>query len=55
VDGLRVVKSGLSSDDKVIIGGLQQIYFPGAPIKAKTATMESLIAESDKPAAAGIK
>ena len=55
VDGLRVVKSGLSSDDKVIIGGLQQIYFPGAPIKAKTATMESLVAESNKPAAAGIK
>ena len=55
VDGLRVVKSGLSSDDKVIIGGLQQIYFPGAPINAKTTTMETLVAESDKPAAAGIK
>ncbi len=55
VDGLRVVKSGLSSDDKVIVGGLQQIYFPGAPIKAKTVTMESLVAQSDKPAAAGIE
>jgi multidrug efflux system membrane fusion protein len=55
VDGLRVVKSGLSSDDKVIIGGLQQIYFPEAPINAKTTNMESLVAESDKPAAAGIK
>lgn len=55
VDGLRVVKSGLSPDDKVIVGGLQQIYFPGAPIKARTATMESLIAQSDKNAATGTK
>jgi len=55
VDGLRVVKSGLSSDDKVIIGGLQQIYFPGAPINAKTTTMEPLVAKADNPAAAGIK
>lgn len=55
VDGLRVVKSGLSSEDKVIVGGLQQIYFPGSPIKVKTSTMESVIAESAKPAVAEIK
>jgi multidrug efflux system membrane fusion protein len=30
--GLRVVESGLAPGDKIIIGGLQRIYFPGAPV-----------------------
>jgi len=38
-DGLRVVKSGLTSDDRVIVGGLQLIYVPGAPVSPKTTSM----------------
>lgn len=40
-DGLRIVKSGLSSQDRVIIGGLQLIYLPGSPIAPKAASMET--------------
>jgi membrane fusion protein, multidrug efflux system len=32
-DGLRVVESGLTAGDKVIVGGLQRIYSSGAPVK----------------------
>jgi multidrug efflux system membrane fusion protein len=40
-DGLRIVKSGLSSQDRVIVGGLQLIYLPGSPITPKAVSMES--------------
>lgn len=33
VDGLRVVQSGLQAGDKVIVAGVQKIFFPGAPVK----------------------
>jgi membrane fusion protein, multidrug efflux system len=38
-DGLRVVESGLAPGDKLIIGGLQKIYFPGAPVKPAEVSM----------------
>ncbi|WP_213804204.1 efflux RND transporter periplasmic adaptor subunit [Granulicella sp. dw_53] len=50
-DGLRIVKSGLGPHDQVIVGGLQLIYFPGAPIAPKMTTMEA----STQLAAAGTK
>jgi multidrug efflux system membrane fusion protein len=31
-DGLRVVQAGLVAGDKVIVAGMQRIYFPGAPV-----------------------
>jgi multidrug efflux system membrane fusion protein len=37
--GLRVVESGLAPGDKVIIGGLQRIYFPGAPVNPSEVPM----------------
>ena len=37
--GLRVVDSGLASGDKLIIGGLQRIDFPGAPVKPSEVSM----------------
>jgi multidrug efflux system membrane fusion protein len=40
-DGLRIVKSGLTPEDLVIVGGLQLIYFPGAPVSPKTTSMEA--------------
>jgi membrane fusion protein, multidrug efflux system len=54
-DGLRIVKSGLTPHDQVVVGGLQLIYFPGAPIKPKTTTMNSLVAQSSQPTSAGKK
>jgi len=33
-DGLRIVQSGLTPEDRVIVAGLQKIFFPGAPVKA---------------------
>jgi multidrug efflux system membrane fusion protein len=37
--GLRVVESGLSSKDYVIIDGLQRIFYPGAPVKPTVVAM----------------
>jgi multidrug efflux system membrane fusion protein len=31
-EGLRIVESGLSPEDKIIINGLQRIYSSGAPV-----------------------
>jgi multidrug efflux system membrane fusion protein len=32
VEGLRAVQSGLSADDKVVVVGLQKIFYPGMPV-----------------------
>ncbi|MCC2641463.1 MAG: Multidrug efflux transporter, rane fusion protein [Nitrospira sp.] len=32
VDGLRVVQSGLAPDDKIVVAGLQKIFYPGMPV-----------------------
>ena len=36
-----MVESGLMSGDKIIIGGLQRIYFSGAPVKPSEVSMKS--------------
>lgn len=33
LNGLRVIESGLASGDKVVVSGLQRIYFSGAEVK----------------------
>ncbi len=33
VDGFRVVESGLDTTDRMIVHGVQKIFFPGAPVK----------------------
>ena len=38
-DGLRIVESGLAGGDKVIVSGVQKVFFPGMPVKAKTVAM----------------
>ena len=38
-DGLRIVESGLAAGDKVIVSGVQKVFFPGMPVKAKTVAM----------------
>jgi multidrug efflux system membrane fusion protein len=39
VDGLRVVQSGLEAGDKVIVNGVQKVFFPGMPVNAKPVAM----------------
>lgn len=39
VDGLRVVTSGLTAQDKVIVHGVQKVFFPGMPVAPKTIAM----------------
>jgi membrane fusion protein, multidrug efflux system len=45
-NGLRLIQSGLAPGDRVVVSGLQQIYFPGAPITPKDVDMASLTASS---------
>ena len=41
IDGLRVVQSGLDTNDKVIVAGLLKIVAPGAPVKANEVAMSA--------------
>ena len=50
IDGLRVIKSGLASDAKVVIRGHQRM-FPGAPIQAKLTKIAAEPAKPGSPAA----
>jgi multidrug efflux system membrane fusion protein len=45
-DGLRLIQSGLAPGDRVVVSGLQQIYFPGAPITPKDIDMAPLTASN---------
>lgn len=54
-DGLRIVKSGLDPQDRVVVGGLQLIYFPGAPIDPKETSMEASTGSLNTIAAVGKK
>jgi len=54
IDGLRVVQSGLKPGDKVIVGGVQKVFFPGMPVTPKQVAMRP--AKPGTPlAAAGAK
>jgi multidrug efflux system membrane fusion protein len=39
IEGLRVVTEGLSGGDRVIVYGVQKIFFPGLPVKPQMITM----------------
>ena len=39
VNGLRVVESGLDAKDRVIVHGVQKVFFPGMPVSPKTIAM----------------
>jgi len=49
VNGMRIVQSGLGDDDKVIVTGLQQIFYPGVPVTPKESAMESSRAATASP------
>ena len=50
VDGLRVVRTGLSPGEKIVVNGLQRVR-PGAPITAQLVAMEGDSNSDGKPAA----
>ncbi len=39
-DGLRVVESGLSEGDQVVVNGIQRIFFPGMPVDPQRVAMQ---------------
>jgi len=41
-DELRIVRSGLDANDKVIVAGLQKIFVPNEPVKPKIVAMVAL-------------
>jgi membrane fusion protein, multidrug efflux system len=41
VDGLRLVQSGLASNDKVIVTNLQKIFYSGVPVMPKDTAMDA--------------
>lgn len=45
VEGLRAIESGLAEGDRVIVHGVQKIFFPGMPVQAR------MIAMGDPPPA----
>ena len=40
-EGLRIVKSGLQTGDRVIVDGLQKVFMPGMPVTAQQVAMRA--------------
>jgi multidrug efflux system membrane fusion protein len=55
VEGLRVVRAGLAPDDKIIVAGLQKIFYPGMPVRPNQVPMNTLRAALTAPAAVTTK
>lgn len=39
VEGLRIITAGLAAGDRVIVHGVQKIFFPGMPVQARAIAM----------------
>ena len=52
VDGLRVVSSGLSGKDRIVVDGVQKVFFPGMPVKETVVAMGGAAAPDKKAIAA---
>lgn len=52
-EGLRIVESGLSAGDRVVIGGVQKIFMPGMPVQAKAVAMQPAATPAAPAAPAG--
>jgi multidrug efflux system membrane fusion protein len=55
VDGLRVVTSGLAASDKVIVNGVQKVFFPGMPVAPTPVVMGAPPAGAQVASVAGVK
>ncbi len=53
VDGLRVVQSGVEDQDRVVVHGIQKIFFPGMTVKPKEVAMGAPPPEPAGPPSAG--
>ncbi|WP_386068569.1 efflux RND transporter periplasmic adaptor subunit [Tahibacter sp. UC22_41] len=40
VDGLRIVTDGLVANDRVVVNGVQKVFFPGMPVDPQVVPME---------------
>lgn len=40
VDGLRIVTQGLTAEDRVVVNGVQKVFFPGMPVDPQLVPME---------------
>src|SRR5690606_35455658 len=49
VNGLRVIRSGLRPDDRVIINGVQRIQQPGMKVQAKNGRIQPVARENQAP------
>lgn len=47
VDGLRIVEQGLEAGDRVIVRGVQKVFFPGMPVQAQAVAMDGPAATSE--------
>ena len=45
-DGLRIVTAGLGAQDRVIVNGVQKVFFPGMPVAPKTVAMGAAPAQA---------
>jgi multidrug efflux system membrane fusion protein len=54
IDGLYVVKSGLKPGERVVVEGVQKVFFPGMPVKASNVAMDRAVAPAAKAAAEAI-
>jgi multidrug efflux system membrane fusion protein len=54
IDGLYVVKSGLKPGERVVVEGVQKVFFPGMPVKASNVAMDRDVAPAAKAAAEAI-
>jgi len=41
IDGLRVVQSGLTAGDRIVVNGVRKIFFSGAPVEPQPADMRN--------------
>src|SRR3546814_2572284 len=48
IDGLRVVQSGLSAKEQVIVHGVQKVFMPGMLVAPKTIAMGALAPRSEE-------
>ena len=53
VDGLRIVSQGLAPEDRVIVNGVQKVFFPGMPVDPQVVPMEKPEQAAAVAAAAG--
>ncbi len=49
VDGLRVIRSGLTANDRVIINGIQRVQQPGIKVKAVAGKIEPVASQAQRP------